>query len=531
MGRRPGLGVRRMTAAMMRQRRRLALATLAIALGVGYLAGALTLLDRVGAGLDRLAASGGEKADLVVEGDVAYESPLEEVRRLVPVSIGEGLDEIPGVATVSPRVEDVAVIIDRSGKPVVAPGLSEQPLGANWPDDSKVANYTLLEGTHPTTSGQVAIDRRSAQKAGVKVGDQIKVSGKAKLETFTISGIVDTKGGGLPAGSSLALVTTPEARALFDRPLEDNSVAVRVSDDADIATVQESIRRTLPPGIIVVDGATAAIHQQESLTKSFTLIRSLIIGFAGLALVVGMVTVSNSLSLLYAERRRTLAGFRLVGAKPSQLLAASMVEATALATVASLIGIPVGMLLGRLIESALGALGTSIPVAGSVVSLSASGVVGGDRGGGDPVGRAVPGRQGLSRPADRGGDRCRDPGAPVGRPGPVVRHDRRRGRSRDRRRARGVARRVVVGRSAGPRRGHPRLRHRHLPVGGVDDRFGGDTDCSRGVPMPFDGSPPATSAAIAPAPRPPPVPSCWRPRWSGASPSSSHRSRPRSTAR
>ena len=83
-GRRPGIGLWRMVSALVRQRRRLLLATVAVALAVGYLAGALTLLDRVSQGLDRLAAAGAERADLIVEGEVAYESALEQTRRLVP---------------------------------------------------------------------------------------------------------------------------------------------------------------------------------------------------------------------------------------------------------------------------------------------------------------------------------------------------------------------------------------------------------------------------------------------------------------
>ena len=76
-----------MLSALLRQRRRLLLATVAIALSVGYLAGALNLLDRVGQGLDALASSSSASADLVVEGGIAYESPTEQVRRLVPAII------------------------------------------------------------------------------------------------------------------------------------------------------------------------------------------------------------------------------------------------------------------------------------------------------------------------------------------------------------------------------------------------------------------------------------------------------------
>ena len=359
-----------MTAALVRQRRRLALATVAIALAVGYLAGALTLLDRVSGGLNELASAGGDKSDVVVEGEVAYQSSLEQVRRLVPISVGASLASVDGIASVSPLIEDVATIVTADGKPIVPLGLSEQPLGANWPDDSSIARYEVVSGKPPQGSDQVAIDRRSAAAAGLEVGDEVKIVGKAKEGMYTISAIVDTRGG-LPPGSSLALVSTSEARVLFDRPLEDNTVGIRVAPGADPQEVEDSIRRILPPGIEVVDGATAAVHRQESLTRSFTLIRGLILGFAGLALIVGMITVANSLSLLYSERRRTLASLRLVGAKSSQLLTACLIEAALLAGVASLIGAPIGLLLGRLIESAFGALGTSVPVAGSAISWSA----------------------------------------------------------------------------------------------------------------------------------------------------------------
>ena len=57
--------------ALLRQRRRLQLAGVARALCVGYLAGALGLLDRIGAGLEELSTVSADDADLVIEGEVA----------------------------------------------------------------------------------------------------------------------------------------------------------------------------------------------------------------------------------------------------------------------------------------------------------------------------------------------------------------------------------------------------------------------------------------------------------------------------
>ncbi len=362
-----------MLTALLRQRRRLLLATVAIALSVGYLAGALNLLDRVGNGLDALAASGSANADLVIEGTIAYESPTEQVRRLVPAGVEQMVAQVAGVDVVSPRIEDTAPLVGPDGTTLVPLGLTEQPIGANYPSDPRLSPFEFVSGSAPSTDGEVAIDERSAAEGGVAVGDQVIVVGRAGAAPYEVSGIVESEGGGLPPGSSLALLTTAEARVRFDRPTDDNTIDVLLEPGADADQVAAAISAKLPAGIDVVDGATGAQHRQESLDRSFALVRSLILGFAGLALVVGMVTVGNSLALLYAERRRTFAGLRLVGAKPWQLLSAALVEAALLAVVASLLGAPLGLLLGRLIEGALGALNTSVPVAGSSVSFSALG--------------------------------------------------------------------------------------------------------------------------------------------------------------
>ncbi|MBS1837076.1 MAG: FtsX-like permease family protein, partial [Actinobacteria bacterium] len=363
--------LRPMLSALVRQRRRLVLATVAIALSVGYLAGSLNLLDRVGHGLDALAGAGDGRADLVVEGGVAYESPMEQVRRLVPSSIESVVASVPGVAAVSSRIEDTAPIVGPDGTTLVRLGLSEQPIGANFPSDPRLSSYRFVAGGPPAAADEVAIDERSAHSGGVTLGDRVAVVGRAGAAPYRVVGVVGTAGGGLPPGSSLALLRTDEARRRFDRPTDDNTIGILVQPGADAEKVAEAIRAILPAGIDVVDGATAAQHRQESLDRSFTLVRSLILGFAVLALVVGMVTVGNSLGLLYSERRRTFAGLRLVGARRRQLLGAALVEAALLAVLASLVGAPLGILLGGLIERALGALGTSVPVAGSSVSWSA----------------------------------------------------------------------------------------------------------------------------------------------------------------
>jgi putative ABC transport system permease protein len=358
--------------ALLRQRRRLLLAAVAIALGVGYLAGALGLLDRIGRGLDELAGASADRADLVIEGGVAYESPMEQVRRLVPSMLADTAAAVEGVESASHRIDDIVTIVGLSGTPVVSPGLSEQPLGTNWPEDPAVAPWELTEGAPPASDDEALVDDRSAAVAGVGVGDTVKIWGKGKVGDYRVVGLVDADAAGLSEGSSLAVLTTPEARLMFDRPLDDSRIAIRVEPGADVGEIEDRIRQGLPAGTEVTDGATAARHQQESLTRSFALIRYLITGFGVLALLVGMLTVSNSLALLHGERRLLYANFRLAGARAGLLRRAALLEAVMLALAASLVGIPLGVGLAVLIEQALGALGTAVPAAGPPLTLTSA---------------------------------------------------------------------------------------------------------------------------------------------------------------
>ncbi len=99
------LGVRRALSSLLRQRRRIVLSTIIVALGIAYLAGSLSLLHRVGNGLANLSGAGTERSDLVLEGDISFDSPLEQVRNLIPDAIGDDVQHVDGVKAVDPRVE------------------------------------------------------------------------------------------------------------------------------------------------------------------------------------------------------------------------------------------------------------------------------------------------------------------------------------------------------------------------------------------------------------------------------------------
>ncbi len=363
-------GLRAAVVTLSRERRRILLSMVIVALGVGYLAGSLSLLGRVSQGLSDLAGAGTERADLVLEGTIAYDSPLEQVRQLIPDSLRTVVGTIPGVAATDLRIDDIAIIVDKTGRPVVPLGITERPTGANWPEVEALNPYRFVgTGVGPKQPDEVVLDHATAVAAGINVGDQVLIATKTVPRTFTVTGLVTLGDQELPAGSSLALFPTAVARTMFDRGSDNNSIGIQLAPGADIDQVRAKIETILPLGVEVSSGPDFEQHKQTSLAKSFSLITFLLIGFAGLALIVGAFTVANSNALLFARRRQGFALLRLVGASPRQILGASAIEAVTVGIAAVVIGVPLGVLIGRVIEAALGSLGTPIPAAGSSISV------------------------------------------------------------------------------------------------------------------------------------------------------------------
>ena len=355
---------------LLRQRRRMVLSIVAVTLGVGYLAGSLSLLQRVGAGLAEQAGAGSERADLVIEGTIAEDGPLQQVRKLVPDSLVGIVTSIDGVAAVEPRLESkTTVILRKDGRPVVGLGLTERPMGANFPTVPELSPYRFVgKGSAPTTESEVVLDHRAAEIADVAVGDSVTIAGKLGVRQFTVTGIVEMTHGELPDGSTLALFATDVARPLFELGPDDNAIAIKVADDVDVATVADRIRAVIGGGAVVSTGDEYAEHRHAALAKSFTLIRALLVGFAGLALVVGAFTVANSMSLLFDHRRRGFAMLRLMGASPRQLVSAAAGEALLGGAVAGALGLGLGVGVGTAIERLIHSMGTALPVAGPVLT-------------------------------------------------------------------------------------------------------------------------------------------------------------------
>src|SRR5207248_346237 len=244
--------------------------------------------------------------------------------------------------------------------------------GANWTGEDQLVQ--LRSGTGPTSDGQVALNAKLASLGNFKVGDQVKVlTLDPKAHTFTISGIFGYSGGrDSIGGAQVVAFTEPVAQKLM---LGDtgvyNVVDVKVTNKADLAKVRDALRDRLGPQYTVDTGKDLAKKNADQIKKALSFVTYVLLGFAAVALLVGIFLILNTFSIIVAQRTQELALLRAMGASRGQVIRSVMVEATVIGIIASLVGLGLGVGIGTLGAAALSALNGNLKVAGIGVPAAA----------------------------------------------------------------------------------------------------------------------------------------------------------------
>lgn len=114
-------------------------------------------------------------------------------------------------------------------------------------------------------------------------------------------------------------------------------------EPAHESTVVAQVKAALSPGLTLQDRA----HMEEQAIKSLSsnggdVTKQFLLAFGVLALVVAALVIANTFQVLVAQRRRTLALLRTIGATKRQLYVSVLEEAGMLGLVSSILGVGVG---------------------------------------------------------------------------------------------------------------------------------------------------------------------------------------------
>lgn len=218
----------------------------------------------------------------------------------------------------------------------------------------------ITEGDQPKDSNEVALPEDMAKQLNVGIGDTVRLTsqyavgtdGKAKADNVRVVGLTsDPNGvysyyGGAIVGSDNLLAamqgtddfdTTGTTTVYLDLALDGNSVSAKTIN---------SVKALLPKHFDLMSRQQVSDESIKSLTGNQTsIVTTFLMCFGVLAMFVAALVIANTFQVLVAQRRRTLALLRTIGAKKGQLYGSVLFEAAVLGFVASVLGVMLGSLL------------------------------------------------------------------------------------------------------------------------------------------------------------------------------------------
>ncbi|WP_246117457.1 ABC transporter permease [Cellulomonas composti] len=340
---------------MRRSLGRLLAAGIAVAIGTAFVAATLlaggvitrTSYDAVTAGLAH--------ADLVVRGSDAA-SQVAEIRA------------VPGVAAADPLVSGSVLVADGARRVVqtIVPNASAPSL----------STLDVSPGAVPAADDEIALPASTLERLDVTVGDTVELSwtdwdddgsSTQRTQDVRVVGVaVDPAGAWTQYGG--AALATPSAVAGWSDvdDLGDIGYGVVVATTGDVATVQSAVQAAVQGDATVMSRDDAARAQIDEISSDGNILVGVVLGFAAVALLVAALVIANTFQVLVAQRTRTLALLRCVGAVRGQLRRSVLLEAGILGLGASLIGLLTGAALAQGALVVLGRMDLDAPLPGTV---------------------------------------------------------------------------------------------------------------------------------------------------------------------
>lgn len=313
----------------------LALAILGIALGVAVviainlaLESSLNAFDRAGK------AFSGTAAYRIIGGDTGIDEKL--YRRL---RVEQGIENlapvVSGYVQLSNRADEnfnllgIDVLVEKSIQPL-------------WQIQSDKHHTAGLLNRLLAEQNTVLIGAQTAQHFRLQSGDVLQVNTDSGTQQLKI--VAQLTADNAVAEQVLSrliisdIATAQEVLGMYGR-LSSIEVAAQQNDAATLA----KIRKVLPDNVILTETESQAQAMRE-MTRAFALdLKALGL----LSLLVGMFLIYNTMTFLVVQRRRLIACLRAIGVTRQQIFGLLIGETLLLATIGTLLGIGLGIVLGQ----------------------------------------------------------------------------------------------------------------------------------------------------------------------------------------
>jgi putative ABC transport system permease protein len=338
---------------------RTVLTAFAVVLGVALISGTYILTDTIGHSFDQVFGQAYKGVDVSVTPKKTFgDNTAPELSDALLTQV----QRVPGVEDAAGSVFDDAAIFFR-GKRTSKGG----PQFVTAVKAKRFDPFQYVEGHAPAAPGEAVIDRHTSQEKHIKIGSTITIVGQGPERPFKVVGI--GKYGNLDsiAGSSVAVLTLPDAQRVLGKVGRFDSIDVATSAGVKPEEVVPRIQAVVGPNVTVRTGTEEANQQSRDIKDQLGFFTTFLLVFAGVALLVGGFMIFNTFSITVAQRIREFAILRTLGATRRQVLRSVTLEAFVVGLGASIVGFLLGFALAPGLKGLFSLLGADLPTTNTVL--------------------------------------------------------------------------------------------------------------------------------------------------------------------
>jgi hypothetical protein len=296
------------------RRARLLLSSVAVALGVAFIAGTLLLNASMSSSYYARFAIGAKNVAALIAAPESGDPPGQFGGQTVPRSLLGTVGAVPGVGAADGRVIGPAEVIDPLTGRVTGNGFGVNVTAA----DPGLSGFTLVSGHLPGSPGQVDIDKSTAADEHFRLGEPVKVAtSTGQIRVFTLAGTINV---GVNPDIGNGTVLAFQTGTAFSVTGQSSYTMIVASARPGVSQSTLAARLSAAAhGYTVQTGARFASEEVNATTEVGNVFSTGILIFAAIALIVACIVIYNTFSILIAQRSREFALLRCVGASRRQV--------------------------------------------------------------------------------------------------------------------------------------------------------------------------------------------------------------------
>ncbi|GAB2926462.1 ABC transporter permease [Streptomyces mayteni] len=344
---------------------RMALSGMAVVLSVAFVCGTLVFTATMNTTFDKLFAQSASNVVIAPAEEEGEASSFEDtgpatgIPDTVPSSVVDEIASVDGVAEVTGTIAATNAVAADADNENLGPTTGAPTIVTNW-SDVELRTSEIREGSAPSGPGQIMVDGDTADNKDIAVGDPIRLITAIGDYQATVSGIADftiTNPGAaifyldLPTAQEYLLggvdgytsVNVDSTGAVSDTDLKSAIASVVGADTYKLQTADEYIE-----------------ENRDALGEVLGILEYVLLGFAGLALLVGIFLIVNTFSMLVAQRTREIGLMRAIGSSRRQVNRSVLIEALLLGVIGSVLGFGAGIGIAVGLMAVMNAVGMNL---------------------------------------------------------------------------------------------------------------------------------------------------------------------------